>query len=396
MRQLFFFILIFTATFVVAQDNNIGEQILKYEDSKSVILSKGRTFLTDRFLENDIEKVKEIRQYLTAEVEDKNYMALYPIENWLILYWTQEYEKLLNDITSFDSTRIADNQAKILPGKDMLILTLQEKSEAFADTIKNRIKNSNLSLEHEKFLLLNFEFLIMDAKADIYLIDTLNNHVDKFLEEYPAGEYNDFTRKYIRYKFVPKDWGVAFEFFSGLGLFTGTLSDNYTNNVPLGVAFDVCYKKFELYLRNYIGINKTKKDFNYSSGVFKKGSSTNVFLPEASLGYAVLDNDRFKISPFLGIGAMDISPTANATEKTPELKETSLEFTTTYMLGFNFDIKFGGKVPAFRPKTSYGFLRIRYAYTMPRFEKKYDGIAGNMHYITIGIGGFSRGIKRAL
>lgn len=33
---------------------------------------------------------------------------------------------------------------------------------------------------------------------------------------------------------------------------------------------------------------------------------------------------------------------------------------------------------------------------MPRFEKKYNGMTGNMHYKTIGIGGFSRRVKRDL
>lgn len=383
------------STLVYSQNEDIENQILKYEDSKSTIISKGRKLLTDKFLENDIEKVGEIREYLVESVEDENYITLYPIENWLILYWTEEYDKLLDDMNSFDSIRIIGYQNKIRPNEDMLALKLEERSIEFSDIIKNQIRVSKLSLEQKTFLLLGFESLIIDIRTDAYALDTLNNQADVFLKEYPNSEYNDFTRKHIRYKLVPKNWGMAFEFFSGYSFYTGTLHENYSNNIPIGVAFDICYKKFELYLRDYIGFNKTKKDFNYSLGVFEKGSRTMVFLPEASLGYAVLDNNRFKISPFVGIGAMDISPTSKATEDTPELKEISLEFTTTYMLGFNFDVKFGAKkVPTFSPKTNYGFLRVRYAYNIPRFNKKYDGMTGNMHYITIGFGGFSRGIKR--
>ena len=120
-----------------------------------------------------------------------------------------------------------------------------------------------------------------------------------------------------------------------------------------------------------------------------------VFLPEASIGYVTYNDNRFKVSPFAGIGAMDIGPTLNATEETPGLDEVELEFTTTYMVGINFDIKFGAKkTPAYSPKTSYGFMRIRYAYNIPRFDKKYVGMTGNMHYITIGFGGMARGLKR--
>jgi hypothetical protein len=229
---------------------------------------------------------------------------------------------------------------------------------------------------------------------DISYQDRLNNLSDIFLETYPETEYRDFVQRHVRYKLVPKSWGVAFEFFAGYSIYTGTLKDNYTNNIPIGVAFDICYKRFELYLRDYIGFNKTKEDFNYSTGIYTKGSPITVFLPEASLGYATLDNDRFKISPFLGIGAMDISPPSGKTTKIPELKEVSLEFTTTYMVGLNFDIKFGGKGYLFCPKSSYAFLRVRYGYNITRFQKKYDGVLGNMHYITIGFGMMDRKLRR--
>jgi len=107
---------------------------------------------------------------------------------------------------------------------------------------------------------------------------------------------------------------MAFEFFTGYSVHTGSLKDNYTNNIPIGVAFDICYKKIELYLRDYIGFNKTKKDFSYSIGTFEKGSTTMVFLPEASVGYVTFDNNRFKFSPFVGIGTMDISPPTGKTD----------------------------------------------------------------------------------
>ena len=394
MKHLLFFILTFTTTFALGQSNDIESQILKYEDSKSIIISKGRSLLADKFLENDIEKVKEIRKYLAEEAEDENYIALYPVENWLILYWTREYEELLNDIILFEPIRIDYYQTKISPNRDALGLILQQRHIEIADTIRNQMKNANLSPEHEDFLLLNFEYLIADVRMNTSVLDTLNNRADEFLTEYPNSEYNDFTRKYIRYKIVPRNWGFTFEFFSGYSFYTGTLNDNYTNNIPIGIAFDIYYKRFELYLRNYIGFNKTKKDFNYSLGTYERGSRTMVFLPEASFGYAVIDDDRFKISPFIGIGAMDISPPMEKTTDIPELKEVSLKFTTTYMLGFNFDIKLIKKHSTFNPKTEYPFLRIRYAYSMPRFEKKYDGITGNMHYITIGWGGLWRGTKR--
>jgi len=159
----------------------------------------------------------------------------------------------------------------------------------------------------------------------------------------------------------------------------------------LGVAFDICFKRFELYLRDYIGFNKTKVDLDYSLGTYPKGSSAMVFLPEASIGYAALDRDRFKLAPFVGFGGIHICPPLGKTDKEPELDEVSV---SAWMcnIGTNFDLKFGKKGYSFRPKASYGFLRIRYSFCLA--IKRNEGIIGNTHYITVGLGGFSRGLKR--
>ena len=373
-----------------SQVDSIGQQILNYQDSKSVIISRGRNLLLDKFIEGDMNMVKEIKDYLIESGEDDNYIAFFPQEYWFVLYWTNEYEELSNSIKNLDSTATASYYTRIRPSQDMLSPRLRLKSSENAQEITNQIRNATINAEMADFLLLNFESMINQNES---FQDTLNIQAENFLKTYPETEYKDFVNQYIRFKLVPKNWGASFEFFSGYGMFSEELKNNYTNNIPLGIAFDVCYKKFELYLRNYIGFNKTKKDFEYSTGVYEKHSSTMVYLPEASFGYAVLDNDILKLSPFAGIGGLHICPPLAKTEKTPELDEVSIS-AFTYNFGVNFDIKFGGKEYLFRPKSSYGFLRIRYGYSIPNFSKKYDDILGGTHYVTIGFGGFSRGLKR--
>jgi len=391
MRKLFISVII---TFVIfqafSQIDSMEKQILNYDDSKSVIISKGRSLLLDKFIENDTDKVKEIKNYLLEKGEDENYIAFYPAEYWLVLYWTNEFEELANSIVKYDSTKIVSYYTRIRPSQDMLYSKLLLKSRENVQTIKNMIQNASIDIEVRDFLHLNLESLIMENEP---FQDTLNSQADDFLKAYPETEYKDFTQKHIKFKLVPKNWGMAFEFFSGFGIFTGTLNKNYTNNVPLGIAFDICYKRFELYLRDYIGFNSTKKDFDYSKGVYEKGSSTMVFIPEASMGFVVLENDRFKLAPFAGIGGLHICPPLGKTDKESELNEVSIS-AFTYNLGVSIDLKFGKNGYSFRPKSSYGFLRVRYGYSIPNFSKKYDEISGGTHYITIGVGGFSRGLKR--
>lgn len=382
------------STSIFSQEDGIKSMILNHEDSKSVIISKGRKLLLDKFLEGDLKMVREIKDYL-VDTEDDQYIAFYPAEYWFVLYWTLDYDELAKDIQRFDSARIESYNTRIQPYNDMLYSILKEKTFENESYIKGQIEGAGLDTETTRILTLNLDWLLLDSRKDIYAQDTLNDQADVFLETYPSSEYGGFAREFIRFRYVQRDWGVAFEFFTGYGIFAGSLSESYTHNIPLGVAFDVCYRNFELYLRDYIGFNKTKRDFEYSSGTWGKGSRAMVFLPEASLGYVTYNDNRFKVSPFAGIGAMNIGPTFQAVEETPELDEVELEFTTTYMIGFNFDLKFGSKnTPAFMPKTSYGFMRIRYAYNIPGFDQKYGNMTGNMHYITIGFGGMARGLKR--
>jgi hypothetical protein len=389
-------ILVLFSNCLFGQMDSIGSQIMKYEDSKSIIISKGRNLLLDKFIEGDLKKVKEVKDYLVKN-EDHDYFAFYPAEYWLILYWTNDYSELAKDIQNYDSVREESFNTRIHPLRDMLYVKLKEKTVENQAIIKKQIQDADMDSETKQMLLLNFDYLMIENRYSNYTQDSLNNQVNKFLNTFASSKFERYAKKYIRYKLIPKDWGTTFEFFSGYGLFTGNLGKNYSNNVPIGVAFDICYKNFELYLRDYFGINETKRDFVYSKGTWKKGSGATVFLLEASLGYVAYNNNRFKVSPFAGIGSMNIGPSDKATAETPEIEEVSLDFTTTYLVGINFDVKFGPKHrPEYNPKTSYLFMRIRYGYSVPTFEKKYDGMTGNMHYVTIGFGSMARGAKRKL
>ncbi len=78
------------------------------------------------------------------------------------------------------------------------------------------------------------------------------------------------------------------------------------------------------------------------------------------------------------------------------MEKAGLKFTHTYTAGINLDIKLGPsktEMVSFNEE-SYWFLRLRYGYNLPQFQKRYNGYNGVMHYITVGIGGFGRAIKR--
>jgi hypothetical protein len=387
------FLLVFSNGIFCQEDLN-NSQILQFENSKSTIISKGRRILLDHLIAGDFEKVKEMKNYL-IEIEDDNYFAFYPAEYWFVLHWTRDYWELAAAILNFDSINDASYATRIPPMDDMFYFRLKEISLKHEPKLKGQLDMSFLGAETKELLLMHLEWLFIEDRNDIFAQDHLNELADTFLKTYTNSLYGPFIKEHIRYRLKAKNLFMAYDFFGGYGVFTGNLRNNFSNNFAIGHGFDICYKKYELHLRNYIAFNKTKRDITYSLGTFESGARTMVFLPEVALGYAVYDSKSFKLSPFAGIAAMDIGPALSDLEATPELGELNLDYTRTYSLGFQFDIKLvSKKVPNYNPVGSYGFIRVRYSYCMPSFERKYEDMSGNMHYLTIGFGFVDRGLKR--
>jgi len=380
-----------------SQNDSIRKQILNYNNSKSVIISKGRSLLLDKYIEGDLRKTKEIKDYLINEVENNEYAAFYPIEYWLILYWTQEYKELISDINQIDSFKIASFQRKIKPQNDLLFIKVLDNSRESRSFLISSINRSGLNNTNKDFLIMNLDYLLSGKDYPVITQDSLNILADNFLSKYPDSQYAGYTRKYIKYKFNLSKWGFATEFFSGYGIITNNLPETFGNNVSFGFGFDIYYKHFVFYLRDYIGFSKTKQDVLYSGGVWNKGSQVRVFLPEISLGYVLADNKIFKFAPFAGIAATDIGPTQYDLIKEPDLEQVELNFTTTYSFGLNFDFKLGRpKIPMVSsgPEHRYWLIRLRYSYNLIQLDNKNYGLNGNMHYLTIGIGGFGSKLKR--
>lgn len=379
-----------------AQSDSLRREILARDDGKLTLINKGRDLLLERFAAGDKQKVADVFNYLLS-LEDENYLAFCQPEKWCISYWIAEYDFILNDISNF-SAPVYGRQPRITPGPDVLAMELAQALTTQRKAMHEQIGASDQSEMHKRFLVLNFDFLLTQfGQVESISQENLNAAATDYLTLYPGSPFEDYVKKYIRYELQPSKWAFAFEFFSGYGMFTDDLSAHFENNVPIGIDFDVYYKKFVLYLRDYIGFSHTKDSLTFRGNVWRNNSQARVFLPEATFGYVAFENNALLVAPFTGIGSTAVSPTDNDTEKYPEYDDVGLDFTTTYVFGVNIDVKLGQSRRAIvtnGPEHAYTFIRIRYGYALPQFNWKYTGYTGDFHYITIGIGGFGRKLKR--
>jgi hypothetical protein len=330
-----FFLLILFPLFTTGQTDSLQKRFNDYENSKSEVISKWRRVLLDKFMEGDLNAVREIKNHLVYEVENENYAVFYPAEYWLVLYWTQEYNYLTNSLLNYDSLQIISFRKKIKPQQDYLAGELLRKTRESVQMNDFYIRLSGITAIDKDFLTMNLRYLVSGDDFAGITQDSLNTMADTFLEKYPKSAYESYIRKNIRIKYKPAKWGLGVEFFSGYGIFSNDLAKSFTNTIPVGIAFDIYFINFVLYFRDFIGFSLTKKDIAYDNGVWEKGSQVRVYLPEASLGYVVFNNRYLKIAPFAGIASTSIGPTEHDTKEEPDLKKADLAFTTTYAAGLN-------------------------------------------------------------
>jgi hypothetical protein len=397
-KVLFFLSFLLLPILATAQSSQLKNEILNYKDTTLDFIEKGRQFMINKLMDGDMAKVRELKNELLLE-ENEKYMAIYPYEIRLLLYWLGDYDELFYFINSTDEQSEAQFNKKIKPAHDVLLVNLLAVLRKDRSKVENNITHNISNLENRDFLILNLRYLLGGKDYPDITQQSLNADADTFLLKHPESKYTGYTRENIRYKMVQSNWGWGFEFFSGYGLCTNQLHDKFQSNVPFGVDFDIAYKNWTLYLRDYIGIGSTYQNISYNGAVWPKGAKANTIVPEASLGYTILTKKHVQISPFAGIGALDFSPTESQKDESYYTQVGSIS-AFTYTVGLNLDIPLGKSSNAM-PIISYSengkwFLRLRYAYVLPQFGLKYSGFEGNMHYFTIGIGAIAHKVKRDL
>ncbi len=330
------------ATPVFADDDARLEKEYEFRETrKQIMISDARDLLTEKFKEDDLNEVKKSKDYL-KKIEAEHYRVFYPMEYWLILYWTNEYRELLNDIKK---------EKPLYSRRSPLFLALLEKSRENISTLMEQIqKAGEINDEEKKFLQLFFQTIIFASEHDV-----INPLADDFLLAYPNSKYESYVRKNIRFKYTPGNFGAAMELFSGYHWFTGKLNKSFTNGIPLGFSFDLAYKRLEIYFRLGAGFFiETKREIEDDDHEMYEGDMREISL-DVSLGSAVFENKRLKLVPFVGLGMLAVAAFEEEDQKRGVTTGTAL----TYLAGFDLNIKFERTSDFWSTKPGYEFIRIR-------------------------------------
>ncbi len=392
-----------------SQNDSLRSEILNYEQSKHDFLDKGRRLLLDHFEKSDLFKVKEVKDLLLEENGGNIYNTFYPIEYIYILYWTEEYDELIDFIKQVDFTLPVSNSVRILAATDNMFTTLLQQTVENKDMLLLFIKESNISDMDKEFLMLQLEDIIRAGLGNSIDFESeqtayINDLSDQFLDKYPDSPYETIIRETIRYKFEPSPWAFYWDMI-GLGAVvpTGNLSDYFSTGVGVEMALDLRYKKLVGIFGFGFSGHTLDDDIKINGVTWANSSSATLGLGYLNAGYLLVDTKRVSIYPFIGGGYIGFSTSQNVYKEIPELEKLQLN-SWFPQVGFGFDYKF--KIPKLDyyemgSDGSWSRISVRYTYRMPNFSRSLDGrgdisqpMDGFIHSIMVswGIGG--RGTNR--
>ena len=393
-----------------SQNDSLRSEIMNYKQSSHEFLDKGRRLLLDHFVKSDLFKAKEVKDLLLKENDGNVYNTFYPIEYIYILYWTEEYDELIDFIKQVDFRHPVSNSVSILAQTDNMFFTLFQKTVENKNLLIVFIEESDVSEMDKEFLVLQLEDILRagqsDGRMDLESEQTayINELSDRFLEKYPDSTYDTIIRETIRFKYEPSPWSMYWDFF-GLGAVvpTSNLSDYISNGVGMEMAFDVRYKKLVGIFGFGFSGHTLNNDININNVVWQNGSSATLGVGYLNAGYLLLDNKRFSIYPFVGGGYSGISANEDVYKEIPELK--NLKFNSWFpQAGIGFDYKFNISMPSYYGAGSddnWSRISVRYTYRMPNFGRSLEGrgdvsqpMDGFIHSIMVSWGLGGRGTER--
>lgn len=413
-----------------AQNDSILNEILEYRIPSYEVISKGRLMMVDRIAKGDKQKTREVYDYVRANV-DSHYLAFYAHEQLFLNYWLGNYDEILETIPVIDTIipnehshyyyrhsypipeSLDGSDPKINPQPDVLVNEIIKKLKRDKDAVAQEIDYSSLGDMEKSLLKLYLKYSLFQYdfeneslewyghhynrwNSDTIVKGALNDEANLFIDSFPNSQYKNFVRRYIRFEYAKIKTGIGFEFFLGGSGLSGYLSDKFLNPANWGAAIDVCPGRAMISLRYQGGVSKLTDSIPFDGAIWKKKADARFRLPEADIGFSVVDSKRIRLTPFAGIASMSICPPSSDRDSIPDYDLVGFSGSRTIALGLSFDLKLNRRNYYYSPipDYSYTYFRLRYAYYDPGFTRRDKAYTGQVHSITLSIGFFSKTSKR--
>ncbi|WP_135435419.1 hypothetical protein [Hymenobacter fodinae] len=351
-----------------------------------------RELLLGHLRHGRVQPIPALLTYLRETTADTT-RSLRPYEEWALLAVSEEFYPLIKQISRFEAgaqSARAQRQYNLLP-QDGLFEAATHRVLLREDTLRRAIQRARFLPEDSTFLQL-FVSLLKMREQPASPAGGSSAEANAFLGQYPNTEYAAFLRLFVKPEMRPSRFSYGLDFHSGTSILTGSLPTYFRAGANLGHGFEFGWDRYQLYLRNYIGLGSTRQEFAYR-GNWREGLKINYFVPEASVGYLVYEGGRVRLTPFAGLSAFFI--TAATSQKDNPDSELNMTFRHPLTAGVNLDFKLWQTESSgpYRHETGSWMLKLRAG--IRQGQARHDaGFKGSILYLDLGIGGFGRMLKR--
>lgn len=391
-------LLLMTFTGLLAQEDSIRNRIMQYKESEYKFVNNGRRMLLDLLQQYKMKEADGVKATL-LKAFGGNISELFYIGEYIhLLYWTREFDELLNYMKQVDLQEKVSNNVGVSAQTDRLFEKLFQHTVENKDLLIMDLNAAALNEMERDFLLLLLEDMMAPHSSNEWgkteQSAAINAMANRFLTDHPGSPYDDFVRRNIRFEMEEGDWGGYWDPI-GLGAAhnQGNLSKQFSHGPILEMCIDVRYKKISGMLGFGASWHTLKNDLPINQTVWKKEASSNLSFVYLNAGYLAIDSKRWSIYPFAGIGFTGFSAVQKDIDQDEKLKKLHLNSFFT-QVGVGFDWKFSSGYTLYGSLS--GRVSLRYSYRMPRFNAPPQSMEGAQHIITLSYGIGGRDIRRKM
>lgn len=332
---------------------SIQQRIFQSQETDQVIIMRTRDFIFNKLIAGNITEAAEAYNYAINQFEKEKVKPFWLNEKFLLSYWFGDYnhvykaDSLYNVFKSQIDFYGYPTKEILFPQKDELTVDLDRIT--YQNKIKLLQKVDSLVSDSEKrdYLILFFDWVTLRSTDSImtyeqendYLVNNLTPRAEKFLETYKDSQFTPFVSKYFRYVYELNDFGYGFQFGLGTLMPQGKASNYLSTEFTFLVNLNLSWKDLLIDLGFDMGIPVAiKKPFIYEQKYWDTDIRHNYFTAYLSTGLVAKETGFIKLTPHLGVGAMNMSVCEADKDK------ANGDFSMTqgfFQVGVSCDFKFG-------------------------------------------------------
>lgn len=382
-----------------AQDMDTMQGLPKPEPQhvgKSELIAQARTRLMDALLADDQEVAQYQFFYLANGLEDDHYQPLFFPEKVLLACLIGRHDVAMREIARLDSlSQLPPGQysPRVYPQDSKLWEVVLGQAHARLGQLYDGIARSALTDEEKAVLTLTVKE-VMETGEEAAMFheedkqEEVNEACDAFLAAHPHSEYEHFVRSFLRIRTKPA-WGVGLHWGGGYSAHTGELAGSIPGYGTFSFGLEVSYWRLALEIWGNLGTYRTRDSFLFADqATWPEGTSASPINFSFDLGFRAVDAPRWTLTPFVGYGRLECTPSNATIEDYPDLENHALYKDNALALGLNLDYKVGLQNTAV--STFYWPLRLRVAY----YKAFNQPVRGDLFAVTLSIGIYAQYNKR--